>query len=89
MIRIFYAFGKSLFNKTSDLLLFQDASNAFAPDDFVCPKCGRKHDCSFIQPYDRYLISLENGGVVTHTIQVKSGLTSFAPLLLKVSASDL
>lgn|GEM_PF-503568 len=71
MIRIFYAFGKSLFNKTSDLLLFQDASNAFAPDDFVCPKCGRKHDCSFIQPYDRYLISLENGGVVTHTIQVK------------------
>lgn len=71
MIRVFYAFGKSKFNKMSDLSLFHEACATFSRDDFVCPKCGRKHDCSFIQPYGRYLITLENNLVVTHRIRVQ------------------
>lgn len=71
MIRVFYAFGKSLFNKISDLSLFLEASACFSPDSFVCPKCGRKHDADFINPYSRYLITFESGAVVTHSVQVK------------------
>jgi len=71
MIRVFYAFGKSLFNKTSDLILFTHASASFSLADFACPKCGRRHDASFIHPYSRYLISLDSVSVVNHSIQVK------------------
>lgn len=71
MIRVFYAFGKSKFNKMSDLSLFHEACATFSLGDFICPKCGRKHDASFIQPYGRYLITLENNLVVTHRIRVQ------------------
>jgi len=71
MIRVFYAFGKSYFNKISDLSLFNNASDVFSSDDFVCPKCGRKQDASFIQSYPRYLITIEKGQIVTHIISVK------------------
>lgn len=72
MIRVFYAFDKSLFNKTSDLILFTHASEFFSLADFVCPKCGRKHDASFISPYSRYLISLDSASsILNHSIDVK------------------
>lgn len=71
MIRFFDAFRKSLFNKTSDLLLFTQATDVFSPEDFVCPKCGRKHACSWIQSYSRHLVSYENAGVISRRIHVR------------------
>lgn len=70
MIRVFYAFGKSKFNEVSDLSLFHESSATFSLGDFICPKCGRKHDASFIQPYGRYLITLEDDHVATHRVSV-------------------
>lgn len=71
MIRVFYAFGKSLLCISSDLSLFTQASESFAVADFSCPQCGRKHDCSFISPYSRDMISFESGRAICRTIQVK------------------
>lgn len=71
MIRFFDAFRKSIFNKTSDLLLFTQACDTFSADDFVCPKCGRKHACSNIQSYSRHLISYENATVICRRISVR------------------
>lgn len=70
MIRVFYAFGKSLFNKTSDLALFHQSTADFSLGDFICPKCGRAQDCKMIQPYNRYLITLEADVQTTHIVSV-------------------
>lgn len=71
MIRLFYAFGKSLFNKTSDLVLFNEASTSFSLEDFVCPKCGTTHSCTERPTYPRYLISFEMDNLITHSIDVR------------------
>jgi len=71
MIRLFYAFGKSLFSKSSDLTLFLEATQAFSSDAFLCPKCGRTHSCTELTPYPRYLISFDNSAVICHRINVR------------------
>jgi len=71
MIRVFYAFSKSKFNKVSDLSLFDEVSATFSLNDFICSKCGRKHDASYIQSYGRYLVTLEDDLVATHRISVQ------------------
>jgi hypothetical protein len=70
MIRFFYAFGKSKFNKFSDLTLFSQSTDAFKAHHVVCPSCGAKHACSDFTSYSRHMISFENGSTICRDVLV-------------------
>jgi hypothetical protein len=69
MIRFFKAFCKTNLNLFSDKELFEAAVHAFRPDLGRCSHCG----AAALSPcgeYKRYLVSFENGAVVSERITV-------------------
>jgi len=70
MIRVFCAFGKTYFNKISDLILFDRFMDAFKAEEVTCPSCGARHSCTNFDFYPRNMISYEQGAVVCNIISV-------------------
>jgi hypothetical protein len=70
MIRVFCAFGKTYFNKISDLSLFNQFMDSFNAEYIPCPSCGARHSCSNFAFYPRNIISYDEGSVVCNIISV-------------------
>jgi len=70
MIRVFCAFGKTYFNKISDLILFNRFMDDFEAEEVTCPSCGARHSCSNFDFYPRNMISYEKGSVICNIISV-------------------
>lgn len=70
MIRVFCAFGKTFFNKISDLVLFNRFMDTFKAKKVTCPSCGSKHSCSKFAFYTRNMISYEKGTVVCRIVSI-------------------
>ena len=71
MIRVFELFCKSNFKNITAMDLFLQFMATFKPNDHPCPKCGVKHpDWKQHAVYNRYLISFENGCIVSYLITI-------------------
>ena len=70
MIRVFCAFGKTYFNKISDLSLFSQFMDNFNAEYITCPSCGARHSCSNFAFYPRNMISYQKGSIVCSIISV-------------------
>lgn len=76
MIRAFTVFCKLNFIRHTDLELFNKATQDFSKEKLPylvlqCPHCGAKRpQWSEFDPYERYLISYENGVTITRRISV-------------------
>jgi len=71
MIRVFELFRKFNFKNISAKDLFLKSMAEFNPYEHKCPLCGTKHpDWEKHAAYERYLISFENGHIVTYVITV-------------------
>lgn len=71
MIRVFQLFCKLNFISYSGKDLFLKSMEVFKPYQHKCPLCGAKHpDWQKHSCYDRYLISFENGSIVSYQITI-------------------
>lgn len=70
MIRVFQAFSKSLFYKTTAIELFHKEMSSFRVFSLACSSCRSKHSCTLLRSYKRYLVVIENGSPKTYTLDI-------------------
>lgn len=71
MIRLFSVFGKLNFKTLSIKQIFLAAMEDFSAGTLLCPNCGAKHPIwTYHDSYERYLISYENGSIITNIIDI-------------------
>ena len=71
MIRLFYIFSKLNQVKLSDRQWFEWESGKMMPWDQPCPICGAKGCMDPFEHYERYLVSFEDGEVVSRVVTVE------------------
>jgi hypothetical protein len=70
MIRVFNAFGKSIFHSNTDLMIFNNFMNNLQVNKVTCPTCGAKYNCTFLSSYSRNMITFEKGSNTCHNISI-------------------
>lgn len=71
MIRLFYVFDKLNQVRFSDRQWFNWESGKMMPWDQVCPICGAKGCMDPSGHYERYLVSWQDGSVISQTVTVE------------------